>query len=398
MVKDTKYYDILGVSPQADERAIRKAYMKLAMEKHPDKGGSEEEFKRISLAYEVLSNAEKRRRYDLGGEDAASGEGGEHMSASDIFGSLFGGGRRPRGEPVPREILHQLDVPLEHFYRGKTLKLAITRNRNCETCQGSGACRPNMSVTCRGCNGKGARMVVQQIAPGFMTQTQMPCPQCRGRGTDIDEKDKCKDCNGKQVLEKRDVFTVNIEKGMKDGDFQRFEGSGDNVPGVRLAGDVLIVFKEKSHAVFKRYGKYLLIEQTLSLADALCGFFFNVVHLDGRVLGIKNSPGQVIKPGQLYSVHQEGMPVKGSGGFDKGDLLVRMHVVFPPTVTPKQTDVLRSVLGAMKKAALPPSGADFYETYMKETTVSIDALAGKDEESDDEGPGGSGPRVQCQQA
>lgn len=415
MPKETKFYDVLGVKPDATPEQLKTAYRKKALACHPDKetdpkkkAEAEEKFKAVSRAYEVLQDPETRARYDRGGEDALEGGSGGGSDAADLFSSLFGfggggGGGRKR-ERKPKEILHQIEVSLEDFYMGKTRKLAITRDRLCSGCKGSGAKKEGMNVTCSGCNGKGMRIMVQQLAPGFVQQMQTVCPQCKGKGTDVADKDKCTQCKGRQIQEDRKIFEVHIEKGMKTGDFVSFAGEGDQIPGVNLAGDVIILFKEKPHPVFKRKGKALVIEQNMSLVDALCGFDLAIPHLDGRKIVVHNQPGQVIKPKQIYTVHHEGMPVKGTGGCEKGDLVVIVNVVFPDSVTPEQQKALRKAFGEKTTASAMSPGADFYETTMQECHIPIEELAGKDEDGDDddEGPrgspfGGGGPGVQCHQ-
>jgi len=243
------------------------------------------------------------------------------------------------------------------------------------------------------------RIVVQQLAPGFVQQMQTVCPQCRGKGTDVREEDKCQTCKGKQITEDKKVFEVHIEAGMKTGDFITFTGEGDQIPGVQASGDVIILLKERPHPFFKRKGKALVIEQTLTLADALCGFELVIPHLDGRKILIRSQEGQVIKPSTIYLVGREGMPVKGTGGSEKGDLVVTVNVIFPDSLNSKQSEALRKVLGALKPPPKPLEGEDFYETHLEECLTSVDDLAGKEEDDDEEeAQGGSGgTRVQCAQ-
>jgi len=195
------------------------------------------------------------------------------------------------------------------------------------------------------------------------------------------------------------VFEVHIEPGMKTGDFVTFTGEGDQVPGVQASGDVIILLKEKPHPFFKRKGKALVIEQTLTLADALCGFEFVITHLDGRKILIRSQEGQVIKPNTIYLVGREGMPVKGTGGSEKGDLVVSVNVVFPESLNAKQVQALRTVLGQMKPPPKPQEGEDFYETHLTQCLTSLEDLAGKEEQEDEEEEqqGGGGSRVQCAQ-
>ncbi|ORC83409.1 heat shock protein DnaJ [Trypanosoma theileri] len=390
MVKETKFYDALGVSPDASDDDIKRAYRKLALKYHPDKNkdpGAQEKFKEVSVAYECLSDSEKRSRYDQFGEKGVDMESGG-IDPTDIFASFFGGSRA-RGEPKPKDIVHELPVPLEAFYTGKVIKLAITRDRLCEACGGSGSKIPNASVTCKECSGHGVKVITRPIGPGFIQQMQVTCPKCNGKGTDMKEEDKCPTCKGKQVLKDKKVFEIVVEKGMHRGDNVTFRGEGDQIPGVRLAGDIIIIFGQKPHPLFTRKGDHLLMEHTISLAEALTGFKLNVKHLDGRDVSI-NSTG-VVDPAKLWCVEREGMPVPNTGGVERGDLVVKLHVKFPVgrEFTPEEIQVLRGILGYPEQAE-PHSDAMICN--LKETSIDLEKEASRRRQAstddDDDAPQG----------
>jgi DnaJ family protein A protein 2 len=388
--KETKFYDLLGVPPTASTDDIKRAYKKLALKYHPDKNqepGAQEKFKEISLAYEVLSDDEKRQNYNRFGEKGVD-QDTSSMDPSDIFSSLFGGGRRPRGEPKPKDIVHELPVALEHFYNGKVSKLAITRDRLCSKCNGSGANKPGVDAKCRDCGGRGVRMMTRQLGPGFIQQMQVACSTCSGKGTSLKPEDRCTTCNGEQTIKDKKVFEVNIDKGMKRGDFVTFAGEGDQVPGVRLSGDIIIVLDQKPHDVFQRRGNHLLLEKTIGLSEALTGVKLAIKHLDGRTLLIETAPGTVIDPDTLWAVNREGMPLPKTGGVERGNLIIKFKVQFPKSLSEVETAGLRKILGTPETPAVPN---DCEHAIMAPTTIDLNAQSKNDD--DDDGPSSSsGPQ------
>ncbi|XP_063683530.1 ribonucleoside-diphosphate reductase large subunit-like [Bolinopsis microptera] len=194
MVKETKLYDLLGVTPQSTQAEIKKSYRKLALKYHPDKNpGSEDKFKELSYAFEVLSDETKKRIYDQGGMEALKegGGGGGGHNPMDIFDMFFGGGMRGhRGHEGPRrgrDMVHPLKVSLEELYNGATRQLALNKNVICSKCNGKGG-KDGAVQTCNGCHGNGVKVIVRQLQPGMIQQMQTVCPDCHGKGDIIREK------------------------------------------------------------------------------------------------------------------------------------------------------------------------------------------------------------------
>ncbi|XP_078388646.1 dnaJ homolog subfamily A member 4-like [Cetorhinus maximus] len=331
MVKETAYYDILGVKPNAPSEEIKKAYRKLALKYHPDKNPDEgERFKLISQAYEVLSDPKKRDLYDQGGEQAIKEGGvggGGFSSPMDIFDMFFGGGGRMQREKRGKDVVHQLAVSLEDLYNGATRKLALKKNVICDKCDGCGG-KKGAVEKCPNCKGRGIEIHVQQIGPGMVQQIQTMCSECHGQGEQINPKDRCKNCNGRKIVKERKILEVYVDKGMQDGQKITFRGEGDQEPGLE-PGDVIIVLDQKDHDTFRRHGNDLVMKMEILLVEALCGFKRTIETLDKRTLLITSKPGEVIKVGSLKCVLNEGMPIYRDP-FEKGLLIIQFSVKFPP--------------------------------------------------------------------
>mmetsp|Transcript_39197 Transcript_39197/g.94765 ORF Transcript_39197/g.94765 Transcript_39197/m.94765 type:complete len:413 (+) Transcript_39197:229-1467(+) len=386
-VDTEKLYEVLGVSKDADEKEIKKAYRKMAVKHHPDKGGDEHFFKEVNAAYEILSDPKKREIYDKYGLEGVENEGGSSAAGGeDLFSMFFGGGGRSRSSG-PRKgpsLQHPLKVSLEDLYNGKTVKLAINR----KVIQGE-------ANVCDTCNGQGAVMEMRQIGPGMITQMQRPCSDCRGQG------------NTAKMKSERKVIEVHVDKGMHNNQKITFSGLADEVPG-RETGDVHFVVQEKEHELFKRKGADLLVMQDISLNQALTGFSYRFKHLDGRDVIIKTRPGKVIESElkdpdtgrsmpYMMMVPKEGMPSLGNP-FVKGDLYIAFHIEFPKTLPTDVVEKLRDLLpdGNMEEAY---DADEVEELFMEDADIRRFGKGGaeihsSEYDSDDEGAGG----VQCQQS
>ena len=304
---------------------------------------------------------------------------------------FFGGGRRSRSGPQKGEdIVHPLKVSLEDLYNGKTVRLAINRNKLCLECDGRGG-KAGAERACQECGGRGVRIQLRQIGPGMVQQMQSACGSCGGEGRVMDEKDKCKSCKGKKVYKDRKVLEVVVEKGMKHGQKIKFADEADELPGT-IPGDVVFVVQEKEHEHFKRKGADLIYSMEIKLTESLCGFVRTITHLDGRVLSIESKPGEIVKPESVKAIQGEGMPFHGSP-FTKGRLFIHFRVEFPRTLPIATVNSIRAALPAAPKVVL--SGEE-EECHMVDVDISHFGQGegrGHEEEEDDER--GGAQRVQC---
>lgn len=340
------YYEVLGISKDASKEEIRKAYRKLAMKYHPDKNpdkSAEDKFKEASEAYEVLSDAEKRSRYDQYGHaglEGAFGQGGFGMGdfthfedISDIFGdglgsifeNLFGGSfgrsrstgsRRNRGE----DMQLSLSLSLEEIAKGVTKKIKINIKDTCPACNGSGSA-DGKSKTCPQCNGRGQVMQTSRSLFGHM-QTVVTCPTCHGQGKIIENK--CTKCHGEGRISKAKTVEINIPAGVSEGQYIRMRGEGNRGKLGGLAGDILVHIKEKEHPRFFREEANLKLKYPISIAQAVLGCEIKVETLSGKV---KMKIPSGTQSGKTFRLKGQGLPFVNSSY--TGDLFVEIVVVIP---------------------------------------------------------------------
>lgn len=406
-INNKRYYELLGVDPNASETELKKAHRKLALKHHPDKGGDPERFKEINEAYDVLRDGEKRKIYDQYGEEAmkeGAGAGGPGMDIFDLFG---GGGRRGpprerRGEDVP----HRLKVTLEEMYNGATRKLSMTRQIKCDSCNATGS-KSGRKDVCPSCHGSGVHVMMRPLGPGMMQQIQQPCSRCDRTGYVVAESDKCSKCSGKGLVPERKVFEVHVDKGHRQGQKIVLRGEAGYPDPDTLPGDVIFILEQKDHKTFKRVGHDLVMTKTISLVEALTGCAFAIRHLDDRVLHVRTPAGRVIKPDSWERIEGEGMPQHGRP-FEKGHLYVHFEVTFPDSLSEEQIGAIKNILpaapseenGAMDLDEAEDVTLETVENMQEELRLRREDMRrfGNDAcESDSDDEGGGQRRVQCAQ-
>ncbi|KAE8376700.1 hypothetical protein BDV26DRAFT_230027 [Aspergillus bertholletiae] len=409
MVKETKFYDVLGVASTATEAQLKTAYKKGALKYHPDKNANNpeaaEKFKELSRAYETLSDPQKRSLYDqLGEEGLENGGGAGGMGAEDLFaqffgggggfGGMFGGGMREQGPKKARTIHHVHKVNLEDIYRGKVSKLALQKSVICPGCDGRGG-KEGAVKSCGGCNGTGMKTMMRQMGP-MIQRFQTVCPDCSGEGETIRERDRCKRCSGKKTVVERKVLHVHVDKGVKNGHKIEFRGEGDQMPGV-LPGDVVFEIEQKPHPRFQRKDDDLFYHAEIDLLTALAGGNINIEHLDDRWLTVNIAPGEVITPGAIKMIKGQGMP--SFRHHDFGNLYIQFDVKFPEKDQLNNLNLLEQVLPPRMEQPQPPTDSmvDDFELEDVDSSEYSQARAhgaGSMDEDDEDVPPGA-ERVQC---
>ena len=345
-------YSILGLGDrtpdEVTEKDVKAQFRILSKKYHPDQGGgaaAREMYEKVSRAHDVLSNKQKRKMYDISGEDGLKllersvtegNRGGDPFGG--LFGGLFGGGgggQQFKGQTAQMEV----EVPLSQAYNGAVQSLTITKQKLCRKCKGTGAASPKDFAVCKHCKGQGSVVQKVQIAPGFVQQMQQQCPHCNGKGKEI--KKKCPTCNGNRVTRGESRIQLNVEKGIKDGHKVTFEMEADQAPDM-IPGDVVIVVRTKDNDTFKRKGDVdLAMTVKLSLREALLGFHKTVVHMDGR--SIELSRKGITPFGTVERIAGEGMPHFGNPT-KSGDLYATYEFVLPTDLSEHQKENLDEIL------------------------------------------------------
>jgi len=337
------YYEVLGVSRTASLEDIKKSYRRLARQYHPDvnkTSDAEEKFKEIAEAYSVLSDSDKRSRYDRFGPEGLNGgpdmSGFGAMDMGDLLNQFFGGAARSGGRPAAErgsDIRYDLQITLEEAATGVEKAIRVTRARMCASCEGSGAAPGTPPESCPACRGTGQLRHTQQTILGSFA-TVAPCMQCGGTGRII--RDPCDSCGGEGRVMVEDEVPVRVPAGIEDGTRIQIRGAGES--GVRggPAGDLYVFTFVKEHERFERRGRELYAEMPITFAQAALGDTMKVDTLFGED-EIHIPAGT--QTGTPFRIAGAGMP--GLHGRGRGDLHVIVRIVTPKNLTEEQKDLLR---------------------------------------------------------
>ena len=353
------YYEILGVSKSASPEEIKKAYRQKALKFHPDKNpddpGSEAKFKEAAEAYEVLSNPEKRSRYDqFGHAGTASNFGGGYgggMSMEDIFsqfGDIFGGafgggfgGFGNTGRQSSRRVNKgsnlriKVKLNLDDILKGAEKKIKVSKYISCKPCNGTGAREGSAFRTCTTCNGAGRVTRVTNTFLGQM-QTASTCPSCSGEGQTIEEK--CSSCYGNGIVKDEEVISINIPAGVQEGMQLSLNGKGNAAPRGGIPGDLIVLVEETPHPKLIRDGMNLLYDHYISFPQAVLGTSIEVPTLEGKAR-IKIEPGT--QAGKMLRLKGKGLPSVNAYG--RGDMLVNINIWTPRKLSEQEQEIMEKL-------------------------------------------------------
>jgi molecular chaperone DnaJ len=342
-VSERSYYDVLGVGKGVDEKALKSAFRKKAMEFHPDRNPgckvSEAKFKELSEAYEVLSDGEKRAVYDRFGKQGLNGANGAHARPEDIFrdvfgdvfSEFFGGARQQRGGPARgADLRYDYEITLEEAFSGKQAEISVPATEKCEDCSGSGAEPGTSPEQCTACQGHGRVRVSQ----GFFTM-ERTCGRCQGTGYII--KTPCKTCSGRGAIRRERTLSINIPAGIENGQRIRLAGEGES--GVRNGpkGDLYIFVSVKEHELFERDGQTLFARTPVPMCTAALGGEIEMPTIDGSRMRVSIPEGA--QTGKRMRLKGKGMPTLR--GDANGDMVVELFVETPRNLSAKQKELLR---------------------------------------------------------
>ncbi|MBP3396150.1 MAG: molecular chaperone DnaJ [Clostridia bacterium] len=354
MADKRDYYEVLGVDKGADEATIKKAYRSLAKKYHPDMNPGDQEaevkFKEVNEAYDVLSDADKRAKYDQYGhaafDPAAGGAGGGFGGFggfgdfgdifSSFFGGGFGGGAQQRNGPIRGDdIGARVSITFEEAAFGVKKEISYNRVTKCPDCSGSGAAKGSSPETCSKCHGSGQMRVMQRLG-GMQFQSTTTCDSCRGKGKII--KTPCQNCRGTGFIRITKKLDVSIPAGIDDGERIALRGQGNDGRNGGSAGDLILQVMVKPHPIFERDGYHIYCEVPLPVTDAILGAEIEIPTLEGNA---KYTIPEGTQPGTRFTMKGKGIPYVNNAN-RRGDLIFVVNVEIPKSLSEKQKEQVRA--------------------------------------------------------
>ena len=342
-MKDPKgYYEILGINNNSTKEEIKQAYRKMAFQWHPDRNpnnleDAEAKFKKISEAYTVLYDDNKKKLYDLGMLDNQNNNFNDIPSNfTDFFNTdnFFNMGVKEKN------MIIDININLIDIFYGKIIEKDIEKKVLCTDCNGKGYTQHAIFNKCSHCDGSGTEIQLEEILPGMMRQFNRKCFHCKGYGKILDPKFFCKKCNGEKYIYKTIKKKIIIEKGLPDNSQLTYENEGYLSIETKKYGDLIINIKVNEHPNFKRIGNHLLYENGIDLIDSLCGYSFNVTKINGE--NITCSSNKILSPYNIQIVYNQGLPIYKTDNY--GHLIIKSKIIFPKEIPEKRKEFLKKVL------------------------------------------------------
>ncbi len=358
------YYEVLGLDKSADADSIKRAYRQLAKKYHPDlnpgDAEAEKNFKDVNEAYSILSDPDKKAKYDQFGHaafDPTAGGGGyggggfgggfgDFGDLGDIFGSIFGGafggggGSQRRGPQRGDDVLARVTITFEEAAFGCKKEISYSRLHKCPACSGTGAEAGTSPETCPDCHGSGQRVTVQRMG-GMSFQSKTTCEKCRGTGKFI--KSPCQKCRGSGLERETNKLTINIPAGIDNGERIAARGKGCDGRNSGPAGDLVVEVTVRPHSIFERDGYNLYCDVPVTIAEATLGAEIDVPTLEGNV---KYKIDEGTQPGTVFSLRGKGIPYINSSNGRRGDIICTVNVEIPRGLSEKQKDAMRAFADA----------------------------------------------------